>query len=42
MKIRPYIIEKFDIVKVFPPARDDWNTLYVDLGNELEVDKLYS
>ena len=37
----PSEIEKLDIVKIFPPARDEWNTLYVEFGSEGEVDKLF-
>ena len=42
MQVKPSVIEQLDIVKVFHPARDDWNTLYVELGHELEVDLLYT
>ena len=42
MKVRPSVIEQLNIVKVFPPAKEDWNTLYVELGSEFEVDSLYS
>ena len=42
MKVRPSIVEQLDIVKVFHHAKDDWNTLYVEFGSELEVDILYS
>ena len=34
MKVRPSEIEKLDIVRVFHPARDDWNVLYVELVSE--------
>ena len=42
MKVKPSVIEELDIVKVFHPAKDDWNTLYLELGHELEVDLLYT
>jgi hypothetical protein len=42
MKVKPLVIEQLDIVKVFHPAKDDWNTLYLELGHELEVDLLYT
>ena len=42
MKVKPSVIEELDIVKVFHPAKDDWKTLYVELGHELEVDLLYT
>ena len=42
MKVLPSEIEKLDIVKVFHPAKDDWNTLYVEFGSEREVDTLYT
>ena len=29
-------------MNVFHPAKDDWNTLYVELGSEKEVDHLYT
>ena len=42
MKLPPSVIEKLDIVNVFHPAKDDWNTLYVELGSDMEVDNLYT
>ena len=42
MKIKPSEIDKFDIVRIFHPARDNWNVLYVELGNEYQVDSLFS
>ena len=41
MKVKPSDIEKIDIVKIFPPAKEDWDTLYVEFGSEFEVDKLF-
>ena len=42
LKVRPSVIEQLDIVKIFHPARDDWKTLYVELGSESEVNSLYN
>jgi predicted DNA-binding protein (MmcQ/YjbR family) len=42
MKVKPSVIDQLDIVKVFHLAKDDWNTLYLELGHELEVDLLYT
>ena len=42
MKVRPSDIDKLDIVKIFPPAKEDWNVLYVEFGSEYQVDKLFS
>ena len=42
LKIRPSDIEKLDIVKIFHPAKQDWNVLYVELGSEDQVDQLFS
>ena len=40
MKVRPSQIERLDIVRIFPPAKDDWNVLYVEFGSEYQVDML--
>ena len=42
MKVKPSEIEKLDIVRVFHPARDDWNVLYIELDSEYQVDSLFS
>jgi hypothetical protein len=42
MKVEPSEIEKLDIVRIFHPAKDNWNVLYVEFGNEYQVDKLFS
>ena len=42
MKVRPSEIEKLDIVRIFHPAKDDWDVLYVELGSEHQVDSLFS
>ena len=40
MKVRPSEIEKLDIVRVFHPAKENWNVLYLELGSEHQVDSL--
>ena len=42
MKVSYEVIEEMIIEKVFPPARADWNTLYVKFYSESSVHKLYS
>ena len=42
MKILPSDIEKLDIVRIFPPAKEDWNVLYVEFGNEYHVNKVFT
>lgn len=42
MKVQPSVIEKLDIVRIFHPAKENWNVLYVEFGNEYQVDKLFS
>ena len=42
MKVKTSEIEKLDIVRIFHPAKDNWNVLYVEFGNEYEMDKLFS
>ena len=42
MKVRPSDIEKLDIVRIFHPAKENWNVLYVEFGNEYQVDKLFT
>ena len=42
MKVEPSEIEKLDIVRILHPAKDNWNVLYVEFGNEYQVDKLFS
>ena len=41
MKVRPHDIENLEIVRIFPPAKDDWNTLYVEFGSEHEVNQIF-
>ena len=42
MKVQPSEIEKLDIVRIFHPAKENWNVLYVEFGNEYQVDKIFS
>ena len=42
MKVLPSEIEKLDIVRIFHPAKDDWNVLYVEFSSEYQVNSLYS
>ena len=42
MKMRPSDIEKLGMVKVFPPARDNWNVLYVEFASDYQVDMVMS
>ena len=42
LRIPSSVIEKLNIVNVFHPAKDDWNTLYIELSSEEGVDTIYS
>jgi hypothetical protein len=42
MKVQPSEKEKLDTVRIFHPAKENWNVLYVEFGNEYQVDKLFS
>ena len=42
MRIRGDDLAKINVVKIFPPARDEWNVLYVELDSKREVDFLYT
>ena len=33
MKMRCYDIEKSDIVNIFPPAKENWNVIYVMMSS---------
>jgi hypothetical protein len=33
MKMKEDDLKKLDIVKIFAPAREEWNTLYVELAS---------
>ena len=41
MKMLPSDIEKLNIIRVFPPAKQDWNVLYVEFGSEFETDTIF-
>ena len=41
MKIKPSEIEKVEIVRIFHPSKEDWDTLYVEFKNEVDVDKIF-
>ena len=41
MKVPPSEIEKLEIVRVVHPAKEDWNTLYVEFGSEHDVNKVF-
>ena len=38
MKMKPSDISKLNLVKIFPPAKENWNVLYVEFGSDTEVD----
>ena len=38
MKMRSADNEKLDIIKIFHPAKENWNVLYVELGSDFQVD----
>ena len=42
MKILPSIIEQLNIVRIFPPAKENWNVLYVEFGSDKEVDIVFN
>ena len=42
MRIRGDDLAKINVVKIFPPARDEWNVLYVELDSKREVDFIYT
>ena len=41
LKVPPSVINSLDIIKIFPPAKDHWNVLYVEFASELEVNNLF-
>ena len=41
MKMLPSDIEKLNITRIFPPAKQDWNVLYVEFGSEFEADTIF-
>ena len=42
MKMPPSEIEKLEIIRIFPLARDDWNVLYVEFGSDHDVNNIFS
>ena len=41
MKVKPSDVDKLDIVRIFPPAKENWDTLYVEFGSDYDVDKIF-
>ena len=42
MTVKPSDIEELEICRIFHHAKENWNVLYVEFGNEYQVDKLFS
>ena len=42
MRIRGEDYEQLNIVKIFPPAKGDWNVLYVEFENKKQADFVYT
>ena len=42
MKMRSSDIAKLDFNRIFPPAKENWNVLYVELGSDYQVDMVMS
>ena len=42
MKILPSIIDQLNIVRIFPPAKENWNVLYVEFSSDKEVDIVFN
>ena len=42
MKMKPSDIETLDFVNISPPAKENWNVLYVKFGSDYQVDKVFS
>jgi hypothetical protein len=42
MKMLPSAIDNLDIIRIFPPAKQEWNVLYVEFGSENQVDTIFS
>ena len=42
MKILPSEIEKLSIMRIFPPAKENWNVLYVEFESEKDVDFIFN
>ena len=41
MKLKSWPFERLNFVRIFPPNKEDWNTLYVEFGSEHEVNMIY-
>ena len=41
MKMLPSDNDKLNITRIFPPAKQDWNVLYVEFGSQFEVDTIF-
>ena len=42
LKILPSIIDSLDFLRVFPPAKQHWNVLYVEFGNDEQIETIFS
>ena len=42
LKIPPATIHNLDFVRIFPPAKQDWKVLYVEFGNDQQVETVFS
>ena len=42
LKISPSAIQRLDFVRIFPPAKQDWKVLYVEFGNDQQVESIFS
>jgi hypothetical protein len=42
MKMKPSDIQKLEMVRIFSPAKEDWNVLYVEFGSDYQVDMVFS
>ena len=42
MRIQGEDYEKLNIVKIFPPAKEDWNVLYVELESKEQANLIYT
>ena len=42
LKMLPSDVNKLNIVRIFPPAKQNWNVLYVEFESEYEVDTIFS
>ena len=41
LRMLPSEVEKLDIRRIFPSARENWKILYVELGSDHEVDTIF-